>query len=346
MKSCYVSIDRLTGVVELEAIDDIKIGDYVISELDKGTCLGTVVSEPVDTAREDLPKIGRKATEQEVKDHLQLKEREKYAFDFCKRKIEDMDLPMKLLSTEYLFGGTKLLFYFISENRVDFRELVKELAKEFKIRIELRQVGVRDEAKIVGGLGNCGNTVCCRRFLNNFSIVSIKMVKEQGLALNPSKISGICGRLMCCLSYEYETYLSLKKNFPKMGKRVRTPQGEGKVVKHNALAGTLSVQLDEGKEIALALKDISAAEQQKPGQPAPPPADKVRVKTDSGRGQPKERQPNPADRGRQKNGGNREPAAQKQPNPGDRNTHRKNNSQKRNSGQTPKPVINEKDNDQ
>jgi len=346
MKSCYVSIDRLTGVVELQAIDDIKIGDCVICELDKGTCLGTVLSEPVETAREDLPKIGRKATEQEVKDHLQLKERERYAFDFCKRKIEDMDLPMKLLSTEYLFGGTKLLFYFISENRVDFRELVKELAKEFKIRIELRQVGVRDEAKIVGGLGNCGNTVCCRRFLNNFSIVSIKMVKEQGLALNPSKISGICGRLMCCLAYEYETYLSLKKNFPKIGKRVKTPQGEGKVVKHNALTGLLSVQLDEGKEITLALKDIAAAEQQKSGQPAAGPADKGKTKTDNGREQPKDRQQNPPDRGKQRNGGSREQTAQRQSKPGDRNTPKRNNGPRKNNGQASKPVTNREGNDQ
>ncbi len=270
MKSCYVNIDRLTGVVELETIDDIKIGDVIVSELDKGTCLGTVITEPAETEREGLAKISRKATDQEIRDHAALKEKEKYAFDFCRKKIQEMSLPMKLLSTEYLFGGTKLLFYFISENRVDFRELVKELAKEFKIRIELRQVGVRDEAKIVGGLGNCGNAVCCRRFLNNFSIVSIKMVKEQGLALNPAKISGICGRLMCCLAYEYETYCALKKNFPRIGKRVKTPQGEGKVVKHNALTGAVSVQLDEGKEITLAFNEVSIVDQPK-GAPARKP---------------------------------------------------------------------------
>jgi len=164
---------------------------------------------------------------------------------------------MKLLCAEYLFGGTKLLFYFVSESRVDFRELVKELAKEFKIRIELRQVGVRDEAKIVGGLGNCGNVVCCRKFLNNFSIVSIKMVKEQSLALNPAKISGICGRLMCCLAYEYEMYMNYKKDFPKLGKRITIPQGEGKIVKHNTLSSTVTIKLDDGKEITLPIKDIT-----------------------------------------------------------------------------------------
>jgi len=324
MKSCYVNIDRLTGVVELEAADDIKIGDCVISELDKGTCLGTVVSEPADTAREDLGKIARKATEQEILDHYLLKEKEKYAFDFCKRKIDEMALPMKLLSTEYLFGGTKLLFYFISENRVDFRELVKELAKEFKIRIELRQVGVRDEAKIVGGLGNCGNTVCCRRFLNNFSIVSIKMVKEQGLALNPSKISGICGRLMCCLAYEYETYLMLKKNFPRIGKRVQTPQGEGKVVKHNALNATVSVQLDEGKEITLPLKDVSALDVSKGNTPANP-GDKSKPRNDNDRGQPGEKQSN-HDQNRPKNDSPRPPGKERQHTSRDHNRPRNNNN--------------------
>lgn len=299
MKSCYVSIDRLTGVVELEAIDDIKAGDVIISDLEKGTCLGTVITEPAETERENLGKISRKATDQEIRDHQALKEKERYAFDFCRKKIQEMALPMKLLSTEYLFGGSKLLFYFISENRVDFRELVKELAKEFKIRIELRQVGVRDEAKIVGGLGNCGNAVCCRKFLNNFSIVSIKMVKEQGLALNPAKISGICGRLMCCLAYEYETYLALKKNFPRIGKRVATPQGEGKVVKHNALMGTVSVQLDEGKEMTVAFNEVSLVDPSKNPPPQSPP-DKAR-KQDGEKPQNREKQQGAPQRNR--NGG-------------------------------------------
>jgi cell fate regulator YaaT (PSP1 superfamily) len=262
MKSCYIRIDRFTGIAELEVPDDIKIGDQVLSELDKGTCLGTVLTEPLETSKEGLKKITRKATNDEVKEYDVLKEKERYAFDFCKQKIREMNLPMKLLTTEYLFGGAKLLFYFISESRVDFRELVKELAKEFKIRVELRQVGVRDEAKIIGGLGNCGNTVCCRRFLHNFSIVSIKMVKEQSLALNPAKISGICGRLMCCLAYEYDTYVNSKKNFPKIGKRVKVPQGEGKVVKHNTLNSTITVQVDDGKEVTLPLRDITLLTEQ------------------------------------------------------------------------------------
>ncbi len=265
MKSCRVKVDMLTGVMEMEAPEDIAVGDYVVSEIDKGLCLGVVVSEPRETTKENLKKVTRKATEQEVSEHFSLKEKEGQAFDFCKKKIQEMGLPMKLLWAEYLFSGTKLLFYFVSENRVDFRELVKELAKEFKIRIELRQVGVRDEAKIVGGLGNCGNVCCCRRFLNNFSIVSIKMVKEQSLALNPAKISGICGRLMCCLSYEYDMYMDYKKEFPKVGKKVTLAQGQGKVIKHNTLTSTITVELEDGKEVIVTPKDIIKPEQ--PGKP-------------------------------------------------------------------------------
>ena len=322
MKSCYVNIDRLTGVVELETIDDIKVGDVIVVELDKGTCLGTVITEPEEAKRENLARIVRKATDDEIRDHAALKEKERYAFDFCKKKIQEMSLPMKLLSTEYLFGGTKLLFYFISENRVDFRELVKELAKEFKIRIELRQVGVRDEAKIVGGLGNCGNAICCRRFLNNFSIVSIKMVKEQGLALNPSKISGICGRLMCCLAYEYETYCALKKNFPKIGKRVKTPQGEGKVVKHNALTGTISVQLDEGKEVTLAFNDVTLGDQSKGPVPNQPDRNK---KTENDKTQGKEKQPAPGEQARPRSENPRTSSRQGHTNPGDTDRSKNNN---------------------
>ncbi len=271
MKSCHIRLERQVGVIEVEAPEDVKQNDWVVAELEKGSCLARVVSEPEETEKTGLRKISKKVTEEEREQYRALVEKEGYAFDFCKRKIADMGLGMKLLSAEYLFGGSKLLFYFVAESRVDFRELVKELAKEFKVRIELRQVGVRDESKMIGGLGSCGNVACCRRFLNNFSIVSIKMVKEQGLALNPSKISGICGRLMCCLSYEYDMYAEFKKNFPKVGKRVATRHGEGKVVKHNTLYGTFAVQLDDGKEMALTAKDLLAGVEAGP-KPAHPPA--------------------------------------------------------------------------
>ncbi|MGD0230496.1 MAG: regulatory iron-sulfur-containing complex subunit RicT [Syntrophorhabdales bacterium] len=256
MKACRVKFERTTGTVELEAVDDLKIGDQVVCDLDKGECLGVVATEPSETAKEGLRKIVRRASAEEVADYRVLKEKEGYAFDLCKRKIDELKLPMKLLRAEYLLRAAKLLFYFFSEDRVDFRELVKELAKEFKVRIEMRQVGVRDEAKIIGGLGNCGNVVCCKRFLNSFSIVSIKMMKEQNLLLNPSKISGVCGRLMCCLGYEYDMYVELKKEFPKVGKRVMTPQGEAKVIKNNVLNRTVLVETGEGKEFTFAVTDV------------------------------------------------------------------------------------------
>jgi cell fate regulator YaaT (PSP1 superfamily) len=238
MKSCFVRFDRL------------------ICELEKGETLGVVATEPAETTKEGLRKALRKATPEELSNYAALKEKEAHAYAVCRKKIGEIALPMKLLQAEYTFGGSKLLFYFFSENRVDFRDLVKELAKEFKVRIEMRQVGVRDEAKIIGGLGNCGNVVCCKRFLNSFSIVSIKMMKEQSLALNPAKISGVCGRLMCCLAYEHDMYLELKRDFPKVGKRVGTPQGEGKVIKHGALISSVTVLLDDGREIVVPVKDV------------------------------------------------------------------------------------------
>lgn len=259
MRSCRIKFDQVTGTVELEAIDDIRVGDRVVCELDKGECLGTVATEAKEATKEGLRRVLRKATPEEISAFAALREKEGHAFDVCKRKIDEMKLPMKLLRAEYLLGGSKLLFYFFSEDRVDFRELVKELAKEFKVRIEMRQVGVRDEAKMIGGLGNCGNVVCCKRFLNNFSIVSIKMMKEQNLLLNPSKISGVCGRLMCCLAYEYDMYVGLKKDFPKVGKRVTTPQGEGKVVKYNVLSRTVTVETNEGKEVTFPVSDVRLA---------------------------------------------------------------------------------------
>ncbi len=256
MKSCRVKFDRLTGTIELEACEEIKTGDYVVCELEKGECLGVVATGPAECSREGLRKITRKASSEEVADQANLRTKEGHAFEVCKRKIEELKLPMKLLQAEYLMRASKLIFYFFSEDRVDFRDLVKELAKEFRVRIEMRQVGVRDEAKMIGGLGNCGNVVCCKRFLNNFSIVSIKMMKEQNLLLNPSKISGVCGRLMCCLGYEYGMYVDLKKDFPKVGKRVMTPAGEAKVIKNNVFTRTVVVETADGKETTLPVTDI------------------------------------------------------------------------------------------
>lgn len=180
-----------------------------------------------------------------MKKLIENRKKEKEAFDICLKKIEEHNLEMKLIDVEYTFDCGKILFYFTADGRVDFRELVKSLAAVFRTRIELRQIGVRDEAKMLGGLGVCGLELCCKRFLSDFEPVSIKMAKEQGLSLNPAKISGTCGRLMCCLKYEQETYEHLLKYTPKVNAIVQTPDGRGVVVENNLLTGKVKVNLDD-----------------------------------------------------------------------------------------------------
>jgi cell fate regulator YaaT (PSP1 superfamily) len=162
---------------------------------------------------------------------------------------------MKLIEVECLFDQSKIMFYFTADNRVDFRELVKDLVQRFKTRIELRQIGVRNEARIFGGVGICGREVCCVKFLQNLDTVSVKMAKEQNMLLNPEKISGLCGRLMCCLSFEYNAYQDLKKSVPKVGKSIDTPAGRGEVIRHSLIKGTISVRLEDGKEIEVNIED-------------------------------------------------------------------------------------------
>ena len=181
---------------------------------------------------------------------------EREAKKLCLVKIREHKLPMKLIEVESFLEGSKIIFYFVSEGRVDFRALVKDLAGVFKTRIEMRQVGVRNEAKMIGGLGTCGREFCCCSFLKEFEPVSVKMAKEQNLALNPQKISGACGRLMCCLAYEMDTYAELKKDRPKVGKRVVTPRGPGKVAQLNVINQKVRVSLDGGEEEEFALDEI------------------------------------------------------------------------------------------
>ena len=178
------------------------------------------------------------------------RKKERHAFEICEKKILDHKLEMKLVDVEYTFDNNKILFYFTADGRVDFRELVKDLASVFRTRIELRQIGVRDEAKMMGGLGICGRPFCCTSFLGEFQPVSIKMAKEQGLSLNPVKISGTCGRLMCCLKYEQEAYSDLLRTTPKNGAVVNTPEGRGVVVDVNLLTGMLKVRMDRAPEAA------------------------------------------------------------------------------------------------
>ncbi len=240
----------------------IKEGDCVIVEHDRGQDYGIVVSFPGRTsqgagqlAKEPPKKVLRLAREGDMRQIEENRIKAKEVFNSCNKKIEEHKLDMKLVRAEYSFDRSKIIFYFTANGRVDFRNLVKDLAKIFKARIELRQIGVRDEARLFGGFGPCGRELCCAKFLKDFEPVTIKMAKEEGLPLNPPKISGICGRLMCCLSFEYESYKLLSKGLPREGEHVQTPQGKGKVISVNVFKRIVSVQLDDGSWVQVSYKD-------------------------------------------------------------------------------------------
>ena len=229
-------------------------GDHVIVETSRGVECGEVAMENRELADGEvnfpLKKILRKATEQDMQRVAENREKEGKTFDICVQKIKEHKLKMKLINVEYTFDNNKILFYFTADGRVDFRELVKDLAYVFRTRIELRQIGVRDEAKMLGGLGICGRPFCCKTFMGDFQPVSIKMAKEQGMSLNPVKISGTCGRLMCCLKYEQDAYTDLLKRTPKIGAIVNTPDGKGTVVDQNLITGILTVSLQKSPNAA------------------------------------------------------------------------------------------------
>ena len=229
-------------------------GQLVIVETVRGVECGTCSIANTQVPDEDIVKplkrILRPATDADKETLARNKEKEKRAYDICKAKIEHFGLDMSLVEVEYTFDGSKILFFYTAPERVDFRELVKSLASVFKVRIELRQIGVRDEARMLGGLGPCGRPFCCAEFLHDFQPVSIKMAKEQGLSLNTMKISGTCGRLMCCLKYEQASYEYLLKHTPKVGAIVETDDGRGEVVDNNLLTGMLKVKLDRHPDAA------------------------------------------------------------------------------------------------
>ncbi len=230
----------------------LKAGDHVIVETARGIEYGTVVI-PLKEVTDDeivspLKKILRLATEEDDRQIAENKEKEKEAMALCREKIQKHNLDMKLIDVEYTFDHNKILFYFSADGRVDFRELVRDLASVFKTRIELRQIGVRDEAKMMGGLGICGRQLCCSLFLSDFEPVSIKMAKEQNLSLNPTKISGTCGRLMCCLKNEQEAYEAIIRSTPGVGSLVKTPDGKGQITAVSALKGMLTVAVETGDE--------------------------------------------------------------------------------------------------
>ena len=229
-------------------------GDRVIVETARGVECGEVTIENRKVSEEEivspLKPVIRAATEQDLKTVEENKIKEKKAYTICEEKIANHGLEMKLVDVEYTFDNNKILFYFTADGRVDFRELVKDLASVFKTRIELRQIGVRDESKMLGGFGMCGRPFCCHTFLGEFQPVSIKMAKEQGLSLNPVKISGTCGRLMCCLKYEQDTYEHLLRHTPKVGAIVETAEGRGTVIDNNLITGLLKIRLDKRPDAA------------------------------------------------------------------------------------------------
>ena len=228
------------------ALSSVAQGDHAIVETARGVEYGEVVVGPREVSDSEvvspLKPVLRKATDEDAQKVEENIVREKEAFNICLRKITNHDLPMRLIDVEFTFDVNKIIFYFTAEGRIDFRELVKDLAAVFRTRIELRQIGVRDESKMIGGLGICGQPFCCSRFLKDFQPVSIKMAKEQGLSLNPTKISGACGRLMCCLAYEESAYEYLNSIMPMVGSTVRTPDGLGTVLEVNPVSGYLRVR--------------------------------------------------------------------------------------------------------
>ena len=248
---------RETGNIVYYDINDMrpKPGDYVIVEVERGQDYGQIINESELLLEADIGKPLRKIIRIATKGDMSIiednRKRIKSVFQTCFTKIKEHNLDMKLIDAEYSFDRTKLIFYFTSEGRIDFRELVKDLAHIFRVRIELRQIGVRDEAKMMGGFGHCGRSLCCASFLKAFEPVTIRMAKDQNLSLNPSKISGSCGRLMCCLGYEYKNYRRYLKGLPRQGERIRTKEGKGKVVSVNTLKRKVVVELEEGKQVEL-----------------------------------------------------------------------------------------------
>ena len=239
---------------------NVRNGDVVVAETDRGDGVGTVVIDAVEPCcnapLDSLKRVLRKAFQKDIERERDRKELERKAYQLCVEKASGFRLEMNLVTVQYFFDRSKAIFYFTADGRIDFRELVKSLAKSLNTRIEMRQIGVRDKARLVGGIGCCGRELCCQSFLQDFEPVSVRMAKDQNLPLNPSKISGVCGRLMCCLTFEHATYKKMSKALPKCGKKVRVGSERGKVTRQNPLEGTVLVELEGGKEVEVGLHDL------------------------------------------------------------------------------------------
>jgi cell fate regulator YaaT (PSP1 superfamily) len=227
---------------------EVRMGEFLVVETSRGEEVGRVVIPPRDVDDEEVTKrlksVRRRATALDLTQMVFYRHKEQQALARCQEKVQEHNLPMKVVRAEYNYDGSRLVFFFAAEKRVDFRSLVQDLARSFRARIELRQIGVRDEAKLLGGMGRCGRTLCCATWLTEFSPVSIKMAKLQDLPLSPMDISGVCGRLLCCLAYESDQYASIKEDLPRVGKVIDTPQGQGKVVAVNVIKETVQVELE------------------------------------------------------------------------------------------------------
>ncbi len=241
----------------------LRRGDRVLVEADSGTRVGTVEVEPHEAALtldiSTMRPIVRPASDDDLRAEAEILTREARARRLCVERIRERSLAMKLVSAEFTYDFRKVTFYFVAEGRIDFRDLVRDLANTLRVRVEMKQIGARDETKVTGGLGPCGRELCCSSWLRDFEAVTVKMAREQGLALNPSRLAGMCGRLKCCLRYEYATYTELKRNIPNVGKRVQSVHGDGKVLRQNILKQTVLIQLDEeGGVVEATLEDLVA----------------------------------------------------------------------------------------
>ncbi|MFC1941336.1 stage 0 sporulation family protein [Chloroflexota bacterium] len=249
---------------------ELEVNDYVVVETTRGQELGEVVIAPKQVLANEVEKplkpVIRKAEPEDVERAQKLEDKEIEAISECSKLIDKLQLPMKLVSAEYNLDGSRVTFYFSADERVDFREMVRELANRLKVRVEMRQMGPRDAAKLIGGCGRCGYPLCCTTFLSEFVPVSIRMAKEQSLPLNPMKISGCCGRLMCCLVYENEQYRLMKEKLPKEGQQVTTAKGIAKVVGSNPLKETVLVEMENQVTIELPLSEISIKDEHQPKQ--------------------------------------------------------------------------------
>ncbi|MDO8689115.1 MAG: stage 0 sporulation family protein [Dehalococcoidia bacterium] len=254
---------------------DLEVADQIVVDTSRGLEIGRVVVAPKQVVEsqisEPLKPVVRKAAEEDLRQVGAWHAKEADALRTCQARVAHHNLPMKVLSAEYSYDGGRLTFFFNADGRVDFRDLLRELASTFRTRIELKQVGVRDKAKMLGGIGRCGRELCCSSHLCDFTTVTMKMAKEQNLPLNPMKISGLCGRLLCCLSYEADQYSELKQKLPRVGERVTTSAGDGKVVSANLLKETVMVEMETGPVVETAAADIL----KRGGKPGQPPAPKT-----------------------------------------------------------------------